>query len=112
MIVLLWALTFINACAALGSIGLALRLMKKEERAYWRSKTLLLLADAFAWVLPLAAIAGTAMAWLDMINGHPAGALLAFIPIGWLVLMGIVFAVVDYAEDGILGNARAKTPEN
>jgi hypothetical protein len=27
-------------------------------------------------------------------------------PILWLVLMGLLFAIVDFAEDGILGNAR------
>jgi hypothetical protein len=74
----------------------------------WRSKTLLAIADAFAWVLPLAAAIGTALAWVEMNAGQQHGALLAFIPIGWLVLMGIVFAVVDYAEDGILGNGRMR----
>ena len=29
-------------------------------------------------------------------------------PILWLVLMGVVFAIVDFAEDGILGNARSR----
>jgi Ca2+/H+ antiporter len=106
MIVLLWALTLFNFAVAMGGITVARKLMTREERAHWRSKTLLRIADAFAWILPLAAIAGTALAWIDVRNGHPAGALLGFIPIGWLFLMGIVFAVVDYAEDGILGNAR------
>lgn len=106
MIVLLWALTLFNAAAAMGGFTLALRLMTKEERAHWRSRTLLRIADAFAWILPLAAIAGTSLAWMDVNAGRPAGALLAFIPVGWLLLMGLVFAVVDYAEDGILGNAR------
>jgi hypothetical protein len=27
-------------------------------------------------------------------------------PILWLVLMGVMFAIVDFAEDGVLGNAR------
>ncbi|MES1159058.1 MAG: hypothetical protein ABUL42_04105 [Terricaulis silvestris] len=108
MIVLLWALTLFNAAVALGGLGLALRLLTAEERAHWRSRTLLRIADVFAWVLPAAAILSTAFAWLDVQTGRPAGALLAFIPIGWLVLMGIVFAVVDFAEDGILGNARMR----
>ena len=29
-----------------------------------------------------------------------------FAPILWLVMMGLVFAIVDFAEDGVLGNAR------
>ena len=62
--------------------------------------------DPHTPVMPLAAVLGTMIAWMDVQAGRQAGALLAFIPIGWLVLMGIVFAVVDFAEDGILGNAR------
>jgi len=107
MQILLWALTLFNVAAAFGGLALALRLATPQERAHWRSKILLHIADAFAWVLPLAAVLGTMIAWMDVTAGRPAGALLAFIPIGWLVLMGIVFAVVDYAEDGILGNGRA-----
>ena len=29
-------------------------------------------------------------------------------PILWLLVMGLVFAIVDFAEDGILGNARVR----
>ena len=106
MIILLWALTLFNVVASFGAVTLALHLMRPDERKHWRSKTLLKIADAFAWLLPVAAIAGPVIAWIDVRDGHPAGALLAFIPIGWLLLMGIVFALIDYAEDGILGNAR------
>ena len=108
MILLLWALSFVNVFAAIGGGALAVRLLTPDERAHWRSKRLLRIAEAFAWVLPVAAVAGTALAWIDANNGRPAGALLAFIPIGWILLMGIVFAVVDFAEDGILGNARSR----
>ena len=108
MIVLLWALTLFNAAVALGGLGLALRLLTADERAHWRSRVLLRIADVFAWVLPAAAVLSTTLAWLALNAGRPAGALLAFIPIGWLVLMGVVFAIVDFAEDGILGNARTR----
>jgi hypothetical protein len=106
MIVLLWTLSVFNLFAGLGGLAAALRLAKPPERARWRSKTLLHIADAAAWVLPLAAVAGTALAWIDVEAGRDAGALLALIPIGWLLLMGLLFAIVDFAEDGILGNAR------
>lgn len=108
MIVLLWALTLFNIAVGAGGLAMALRLLTKEERAHWRSRTLLRIADALAWVLPVAAIAGTGLGWLDYQQGRPAGALMALIPLGWLILMGVVFAVVDYAEDGILGNARSR----
>jgi hypothetical protein len=29
-------------------------------------------------------------------------------PILWLLLMGLLFAIVDFAEDGVLGNARTR----
>ncbi len=112
MIVLLWALTLFNAVAGAAAGGLAVRLMRGEERVMWRSKTLLRIADAFAWIFPIAAIAGTALAWIDFNVGRPEAALMALIPIGWLLLMGLVFAVVDYAEDGVLGNARDRGPKS
>jgi hypothetical protein len=31
-------------------------------------------------------------------------------PILWLFVMGLVFAIVDFAEDGIIGNARMRDP--
>ncbi|MES1203384.1 MAG: hypothetical protein ABUS57_18260, partial [Pseudomonadota bacterium] len=106
MIVLLWALTAFNAAAGLGGLMLAFRLTTAEERAHWRSKRLLRIADAFAWVLPILALAATILAWMDLRDGRPAGALMAMLPIVWLVVMGAVFAIVDFAEDGILGNGR------
>lgn len=107
MIVLLWALSLFNGFAALASVGLAVRLLTDDERGQWRSKRLLTLAIAIAWVTPLAAIAGTALAWTDFSAGREHGALLALIPVAWLLVMGLVFAIVDFAEDGILGNARS-----
>ncbi|HWA00914.1 MAG TPA: hypothetical protein VG841_11435 [Caulobacterales bacterium] len=105
MIVLLWALSLFNVAVGVGALALALRLATAEERAHWQSPRLLRIAEVFAWVLPILALAMTAIAWIEF-QAHPAAALLAFVPLGWLLLMGIVFAVVDFAEDGILGNAR------
>lgn len=106
MIVLLWALSLFNVAAGLGGLALAFRLTTAEERARWQSRRALRVADGFAWVLPILAVAATALAWTDYRAGMQAGPLWAFLPLGWLLLMGIVFAVVDFAEDGILGNAR------
>src|SRR5262245_23998892 len=106
MIVLLWALSLFNVCAAFAGMGLAIRLMSPDERAHWRSLRLLRIADAVAWVLPFAAVGGTLLAWDGVNAGRQGDALYALASIAWLVGMGIVFAVVDFAEDGILGNAR------
>lgn len=110
MIVLLSALTLFNVVAGIGSFALALRLVRSDERKLWRSRTLLRIADALAWVFPIAAVAGTVLAWTDYRAGNSAAALLAFIPLAWLLFMGLVFAIVDFAEDGVLGNARGPTP--
>ena len=106
MIVLLWALTAFNLFAGLGGLGLGLRLMTHQERAHWRSMRLLAIAEVFAWVLPIAAAVSTGLAWSNYASGRSLGVLLAFLPLGWMLLMGLVFAIVDFAEDGILGNAR------
>ena len=106
MIVLLWAMSFFNACAAFAGMAMAIRLMSPAERAHWRSQRLLRLADAIAWVLPFAAVGGTLLAWDGMNAGRQGDALFALVSLVWIVAMGIVFAVVDFAEDGILGNAR------
>lgn len=106
MIVLLWAMTCFNVAIAFIGMGLAIHLMSPHERTHWRSQRLLRIADVIAWVVPFAAVAGTLLAWSEMNAGRAGGALYAFLSLAWLIVMGIVFAVVDFAEDGILGNAR------
>lgn len=103
---LLTAFTLFNLFASLGALGHGARLLAKRERAAWRSKTLLGLAALLSWSFPLAAAGFTWIAW----SGHGAGAVervpLVLAPLAWLVLLGAVFVAVDFAEDGIIGNAR------
>lgn len=105
---LLIAFTLFNVFAGLGALGPGARLLQKQERAAWRSKTLLGLAALLCSSLPLAAAGFTVVAW----SGHSVGAAervpLVLAPLAWLVLLGAVFVAVDFAEDGIIGNARRK----
>lgn len=110
MIVLLWAFTLFDAVVAVASIGQGLNLLRAEERAHWRSKTLLALAVMLAWTFPLAAVGGVALGWMHFEAGRLDSVPIVLAPIGWLLLMGVVFALVDFLEDGILGNGRAPTP--
>lgn len=108
MLVLLWAFTGFNLVAAAASLGGAMRLTTREERARWGSKRLLMLAAFLAWTFPLAAALGVAMAWGHYQAGEHDAIAIILAPIAWLVAMGAVFAIVDFAEDGILGNARKR----
>lgn len=111
MTVLLIAFTLFNLFAGAGALGHGVRLLAKEEQAAWRSKTLLFLAALLSWSFPLAAAGFTLVAW----DHHRAGALdavpLILAPLAWLVLLGAVFVAVDFADDGIIGNARRKPGE-
>ncbi|MET0181894.1 MAG: hypothetical protein ABW199_03310 [Caulobacterales bacterium] len=91
---------------AVASLGSAVRLATREERAHWRSKTLLMLAAILAWTFPAAALAGVATAWTHYYAGEHDAIPIILAPIGWLILMGLVFALVDFVEDGVIGNAR------
>lgn len=111
MIVLLTAFTLFNLIAAAASLGGAARLLTAEERAHWRSKRLLLIAALLAWSFPLAALGGTALAWRHYQAGQHDSLPLILGPLLWLIVMGAVFAVVDFLDDGVIGNARARRPE-
>lgn len=106
MLVLVWAFTLFNIAAALASLGQAVRLLRASERAHWRSRTLYGLAIAIAWSFPIAALAGVMLGWLHFQQGARDAIPLLLAPIAWLFVMGVVFAIADFVEDGVLGNAR------
>lgn len=106
MLELMIAFSAFHLIAGTASLALAVRFLTAEEQAQWRSKRALFVAEAMCWVYPALAFAGASLAW----RAYNAGAHHAFplmlAPILWLLVMGLVFAIVDFAEDGILGNAR------
>ncbi len=106
MIVILWAFTLFHVAVGLASLGLALRLLTPQERAHWRSPLALLVAEFLCWIYPIAAFVAAKSAWAAYATGHHHAIPMLLAPILWLVLMGLLFAIVDFAEDGVLGNAR------
>ncbi len=108
MIVILWAFSLFHLFVGVASLGLAVRLLTPGERGLWRSQAALLVAELLCWVYPVAAIASTKVAWSAYEAGVPHAFPMILTPIAWLVLMGIAFAVVDFVEDGVLGNARSR----
>lgn len=106
MTVILWAFTLFHVVVGLASLSMAVRLLGPQERAMWRSLSALLVAELLCWIYPIAAFVGVKSAWNAFHSGHPLAFAMMLAPILWLVLMGLMFAIVDFAEDGILGNAR------
>lgn len=108
MEVILWAFTLFHLAVGLASLGLALRLLTPDERAHWRSRSALLVAEFLCWIYPIAAFVAVKSAWGAYATGHHHAIPMLLSPILWLVLMGLLFAIVDFAEDGVLGNARKR----
>lgn len=108
MTVILWAFTLFHLVVGVASLAAALRLLTPQERAHWRSRIALLVAEFLCWIYPIAAYVSVKSAWAANAANHPFTMLMLLAPIVWLVLMGIMFAIVDFAEDGVLGNARVE----
>lgn len=108
MFVILAAVSLFHLIAGTASLGLAIRLLAPEERGHWRSKPNLFVAELTCWLYPVIAFVAGIFAWRAFSAGQPHALALLAAPVLWFVVMGIVFAIVDYAEDGILGNARTR----
>lgn len=108
MTVILWAFTLFHLVVGTASLGLAVRLLTPDERSLWRSQSALLIAELLCWVYPVAAFVGAKSAWSAYAADHHLAMPFLVAPILWLVVMGVVFAVADFMEDGVLGNARAR----
>jgi hypothetical protein len=108
MLVILLAFTLFHLFAGVASLGLAVRLLTPGERALWRSQAALLVAELLCWIYPIAALASTKVAWAAYDAGFPHAFPMILTPFGWLIVLGFAFAVVDFLEDGVLGNARSR----
>lgn len=106
MAVFLTAFSVFNTFLALAAIRRALKLGTPEGRAWWASSRLYLIARFAAWTLPLVCAAATALAWGYRPGAQHWAPLTILAPIGWLLLMGAFFAVVDVAEDGVMDFGR------
>lgn len=109
MVVILSAFTLFHLGVALACLAAAIRMLTPRERGLWRSPAALLAAEFLVWIYPILAFVGVKVAWRAFGAGDHLALPLMLAPIGWLVLMGVIYAIVDFAEDGVLGNARART---
>jgi hypothetical protein len=110
MVVILTAFSLFHLVAGLASLGMALRLLTPSERALWRSPPALLTAELLVWIYPILAFVGAKVGWRAFNAGEHSALPLMLSPLLWLLVMGLIFAIVDFAEDGILGNARVRSP--
>lgn len=108
MVIILTAFTLFHLCAGLGSLGVGMRLLAEEERKLWESKSALIVAEVLCWVFPVLAFICVSWAWRLHAVDDAFTVPLMLAPIGWLLVMGLVFAIVDFAEDGVLGNVRRR----
>jgi len=109
MTVILWAFTLFHVVVGVGCLAAAVRMLTPDERALWRSPVALLLAEFLCWIYPVAAFVSVKSAWAAHDAAHPLTLPMMLAPILWLVLMGVAYAIADFADDGILGNARRRT---
>jgi succinate dehydrogenase hydrophobic anchor subunit len=108
MAILLGIFSLFHLVVGTASLGMAVRLLTPDERALWRSKWNLFVAELTCWLYPVIAFVCAVVAWRDFSDGRANALALLAAPFLWFLFLGIVFAIVDYAEDGILGNARTR----
>lgn len=106
MTVILWAFTLFHVFVGAAALLAALRMLTPEERGLWGSPVALLIAELLCWIYPIAAFVSVKSAWAAHDAAHPLAVPMILAPIAWLLVMGLIFAIVDFADDGIIGNAR------
>jgi hypothetical protein len=107
VILFLVVFSLFNLCAATAAFGAVAQLALPGAVKSWASQRLFIIARAACWGLGLIALWATAAGWAF----GPASAPVILAPIGWLLLMGIVFAAVDFAEDGVFDFGRGAPPK-
>jgi len=108
MLVILAIFTLFHLAVATACLGMGVRLFTEEERAHWRSIPALRVAQILCWSYPIAALVGASFAWRAYAAALRYAIPVMLAPVLWLLAMGLVFAIVDFAEDGIVGNARSR----
>lgn len=106
MVVILSGFTLFHLAVSLASIAAIVRMLSPRERALWRSRSALMAAEFLVWIYPVIALVSVKSAWRAFEAGAHTAMPLMLAPIGWLIVMGVAYAIVDFAEDGVLGNAR------
>lgn len=100
--------TLFNLAAAGAAFRVVSSLAQLGADKQWASKRLFLIARVGCWGLLTIALWASAAAWAF----NPDGAPLILAPIVWLLAMGAVFAVVDFAEDGVFDFGRGPKPKS
>lgn len=98
MDIFLWCFTGFNLVAGTAALVRGLRLWSPTAREAWQSTRLYYLAIWTACSMPVVAIWFTLLAWRA--PSLAAAAPLVLAPLAWLISMGIIFAIIDFAEDG------------
>jgi hypothetical protein len=110
MIVILTAFTLFHVAVGAACLVWAVRFLTPGERAMWRAPVALLIAELLCWIYPIAAFVAARVAWREFQGGGAHALPVLLTPILWLFVMGLIYAIADFADDGIIGNARARTP--
>ena len=114
MIVFLLAFSAFNVILGFAALRRAMKLVAPEGRARWASKRLYAIAVFAGWSLPIVCVLATGVAWALNDDAQHWAAPTVLAPVGWLLLMGTFFAVVDFTEDGVLDfghGPKPKTPD-
>jgi hypothetical protein len=94
-----------NLFLALMAAQKAARLLRPSGKERWASRRLYGFAVFVALSLPVVCLGAIGAGWAMNAQSHFAAYVAIASPTGWLLAMGGLFAVVDYLEDGVIGNA-------
>lgn len=100
--------TLFNLAAAGAAFRVVATLALPDAPKQWASQRLFLIARVGCWGLGMIALWATAAAWAF----GPDLAPVILAPIAWLLAMGAVFAIVDFAEDGVFDFGRGPKPKS
>lgn len=100
--IFLTVFSLFNLCAAGAACNAIANIETMHGRRGWQSRRLYLIAQIACWGLLLLSLWSIGAGWAF----QPGGAPLILLPIAWLILAGLVFAIVDFAEDGVFDFGR------